>query len=518
VLAVAATVGASLGGAAAFDWNAAYQAASPGDTVQVPAGSYGDVVISGQKPGAACRWGGPYLHGSTSDGVAVEPQNLSGCVHFVPAPGAAVAITNLTIHASAVDVNGFSIGGARDGSTGSLDIQNANCTTAQYTDIVVRNTSAYWLFLKGASYTALVNDVFSPQQSSAHSRIAGCDQAGQHITHVLLDGTTIRDQLWEFAGQHVEGVQWTACDVCTVNGSRFLNLAQYDISFAFGSGGDNSGNHMLIQNSVFDGTCSHQNYPGGCHGPGSANQAINIGCPAGCSSKDWLFRNNSLPMDDNIGCDCSGSTGDLLVTGNIMGGPSPGYVCGVRQGQGFNYDTNVFGVGPSCGVNNVYGKTAAQVYTNAAAYDFTPPPDAPQVDLMPSGFPLVDIQGAARPAGSAGDAGAYEAGGASPPPAPPPPPPPPPAPQPPPLPPPTPLPPAITSVVLNTCAKSTVTMTWAAVPGAAKYLLFLDAKQVSSTKTATTARFGVPCGTHTLGVSWQDAAGTSSPIAARQAP
>lgn len=389
-----------------------------------------------------CRWGGPFMTGNATagnSGISVEPKDLSGCIEFVPLNAGQVNIDNLVVNTPYTYVEGMHIGnpagGAHTSDFGAVEAENepshvsgTTCDNATFTDMILRDSTAYGMFLQGVEHWYDIHNTYDTGYSDAHSHIYGCStNTGYGNNHIMIDGTTMKNQLWDSNGQHVEGVQWTGCETCTLQNSTFLNEGEYDISFAFGGATDNSGNHMLIQNNVFDDMCSHQ-FQGvgtdttGCNGPGSGNNMINIGCPGGCSAQHWLFRFNSFYSDlpggatDNwYGCDCAGgTTSDLLSEGNIGSGMGNGFRCGVRQGQGFTFDHEVYTVNPTCGTNNSYNNTAAAEYTNETNYDFTTKScsTSPQVNFVPTsvtgGVPSTDINGNPRPAGTNADAGAYE--------------------------------------------------------------------------------------------------------------
>jgi hypothetical protein len=415
--------------AVAFDLAAAYTAAAPGSTITVPAGSYGDVTLAGTKPAATCRRAADWQDGTST------PQDLSGCIHIVPDSPGSVTINDLNIQGPLVWLDGINLSSAK--GLGALTVRAANgaCPSPNpIHDIIVQNMTAVSFLTKGMSYVSFVSDTFNHinEGTSDYSNTIGfCPSPIPYQSnHVLFDKDLIENVQWTTSGEHIEGVHiWSANDM-TIQNTKFLNNAQFDISW---QGDSDQIVHVLMQNDVFDETCSHQYYggTGGCNATAPGGNATNgghivvIGQTAGFTEDYFLIRYNAMPADDFVQLIPSGNPVVSIVEyGNIIG-TMPSFPCSGQLSEGVVIHDNVFQNGSSCGTaaTSVAGSTS--VYVNAGGYDYSEKATSPSVGVVPAAVarPLTDLTGAARGT-AATDAGAYVLNGNPNPPPPPTPPPP----------------------------------------------------------------------------------------------
>ena len=278
-----------------------------------------------------CRWGATFQDGTVA-------QNLTGCIHFVPDATKTVTLKNVSINAPYVYLDGFTLAGTR-GTDGEIVIQNqpggGPCLVPNiYTDIIVRNVNAYNFFIKGAAYLSFVNDVFDSQFSLANT-VHECAQSPHpyDTNHILFDRVTVKNVYWDGAGQHVEGIHWWNGDQVLITNSKFLNDAQFDINF---DGDRGNLTHITVQNSIFDRTCSHQTFVGGCQA------AQNNGLQAlAMNNRDLryqtsnnIFAYNSFPLTDWPIFSSAGNMSNIRVFGSITEGPQDQYQCNLMTSIG----------------------------------------------------------------------------------------------------------------------------------------------------------------------------------------
>ncbi len=191
----------------------AFRAASPGDVIEVQAGSYGsqDIpVVSGR--------GGP----------AVEVR---------PAAGAAVTFDGLDIAGSYVTVRGIRTGDV-DIEAGSTVVQNVTVVGGRGNRLFINN--ARHVTIRGGSYGGVTN--FAPVQ-------IGSDPSSQHIT---FDGVDFHDAVATDPNAHLECVWAGDVQHFTVRNSLFRNCAYFGlfITHLYGT----EPRDVLIENNVFERT------------------------------------------------------------------------------------------------------------------------------------------------------------------------------------------------------------------------------------------------------------------------
>ena len=301
----------------------AYQVASPGSTVVVTCPgsscSYPDQTIasSSAKPlKYRCRWGAAFQDGTVA-------QDLSGCIHFQPDQGKTVTVSNVSINAPYVYLDGFTLAGAR-GNDGEVIVQNqpagGPCLVPNsYTDIIVRNVNAYNFFIKGTAYLSFVDDVFDGQYALSNT-VTQCGQSPQpyDTNHVLFDGVTVKNVYWDAAGEHVEGIHWWDGDQVLITNSRFLNDAQFDINF---DGDRGNLTHITVQNTIFDDTCSHQNFAGGCQRQQRPARPVDEQPRHPLPNRAQRVRLQLVPARRLASFASAGNISDIRVYGSVMEGP-----------------------------------------------------------------------------------------------------------------------------------------------------------------------------------------------------
>jgi len=407
--------------------DAAYQAASPGDIVKIESGTYPDqtILAAHAKPlVSTCRWGGPFLTGSTTQGTTNEAQNLSGCIQFAPDMNATISLSNLDIQVPYVYLNGLTLTGAHDGTHGRIEFtdKSATCSTGAWTDFIVRNVIAQGFDLKGASHVYFINTTYD-NQSNTPSTIEGCNQfnggtVGQY-NHMMLDGMLLKNNYYS-TPTHTEGIHWYGGDFVTVRNSIFLNNALNNISQASEAESVIQTNHWLVENNIFDATCSHQfwaqgctsgiNSPGGAAGPpiqlessGSVLARFNTFWDSGPTNTDFIHM-----------CDVRSRTPcpDMRSTGNLMG-PMQSFQC-TNVFSATIYEYNIFTMLPGtstggCGANSII-PTVEQLKDNPNFNYALNNCSVASVNAIPTsvagGIPSTDILG--NPRSGNADAGAFD--------------------------------------------------------------------------------------------------------------
>ncbi len=240
----------------------AYSVAAPGDTVSVGGGTYPTQTISyrlAKRQTAVCRWSETFGDGTST------AKDLSGCVKFVPAPGSRPVVAgNIVLGVPYVMIDGIaSVAPPKDANAiwiGWTSIQGGSCNDYDVHDVIVRNSGANFLFVNGVRYTYVVGSDFGPVDAIS-SVVGGCapgDGTNTNTTHIALDGNTFHDLIQTSGEQHLECIHWYDGSNAVIRNNKFLNCAQQDISFA-GLFVTNPGySNLLIENNVFDRTCSHQ--------------------------------------------------------------------------------------------------------------------------------------------------------------------------------------------------------------------------------------------------------------------
>ncbi|HEY1355695.1 MAG TPA: choice-of-anchor Q domain-containing protein [Solirubrobacterales bacterium] len=352
----------------------AYQVASPGDVVQLAAGSYGNQTIQRDA-------------GLTS----------SEDVVFRPASGASVTLGSVTVYGSHVTLEGM----------------NATDLTARVTDpykfavsdITFRNMDARNFMVMSASDVRVLggdygpaSDCGGPYGGSNNSIRRFAENGAPNPTNILIEGVRIHDiTSYNLTQCHMEGLAIFAGNGVTVRNSKFWGNSVYDVFLQSNSG---PVSNLLIENNWLASPVGQ-----GGSGSGSSTLAFSGGSSDFANS---TVRHNSfngyVSFDDN---GVNPAYSNFKAVGNI-GQPMYGS-CSLK---GVVYRYNLW-KGMACGTGDV-NLSGAYPYANAvsgAAMDYHLTGGAAR-DLVPASESnlATDIDGQPRPQGPRLDAGSDEIG------------------------------------------------------------------------------------------------------------
>jgi|GEM_PF-2018935 len=351
--------------------NRAYKLAQPGNTVEMAAGTYGDTSLS-------------------LDSTKTSTQD----VLFRPAAGATVTIApELHVYARHLELRG-------------LHLASKLWIESSAVDVTMRNDSLknFDLYSNGTQSSREISFIGGSVGPSAdeNSRIASNGTSTSASPEdILIEGVDFHDfTLSPGSGAHVECLQVWAVNGLTIRNSSFRNCEVFDIFLQKLPGGAAATpSNILIENNFFD--CCRSGY-----------YSIRFGDHAGTSWKNVTIRNNSLNKEINP--DPSVPYSNVKILSNV--GPAVKFWSGSTgnlepKPAGIEVDHNVWYSGSKVGPND---KVAPSGFLNPAALDFHLKAGAAAIDAGdPVNFPARDIDGDARPAGAAPDAGADETGGSA---------------------------------------------------------------------------------------------------------
>jgi Bacterial TSP3 repeat len=354
--------------------NRAYKLAQPGQIVEVGSGTYSDTSLS--------------LDSSKTSAADVI---------FRPAAGAIVTISpQLHVHARHLELRGLRFSSKLwiESSAADVTIRNS----------ALKNFDLYSSGTQSSEDISFIGGSIGPSPDE-NSRIASNGTStSASPKNILIDGVDFHDfTVSPGSGAHVECLQVWAVDGLTIRNSTFRNCEVFDIFLQKLPGGAAATpSNILIENNFFD--CCRSGY-----------YSIRMADHAGTSWKNVTIRNNSL--NKAINPDPAVPYSNVKIVGNV--GPSLALWAGstgstMPKPAGLTVDYNVWYAGSKIGAND---KVAPSGFRNAAALDFHLNAGAAAIDGGdPTNSPATDIDGDARPAGNAPDAGADETGGAAPPP------------------------------------------------------------------------------------------------------
>lgn len=338
-------------------FNRAVTLASPGQVVEVAAGSYPAQTISAVKAGPAP--------------VVVQP-----------APGAAVTVASLVVSGAYVELRSMTL------TSGYSVPQGARFAT-------LRDIHSPHGFVVGDD-TTVVGGEIGPIDSCTTGTEDGLDiwqKNSVASSRVTIDGVYIHDVSdhdnscagFANAGVHDDCVQILAGHYTTIRNSTFYNCPTSNV---IARPYLDTLDHLTIENNVLN----PERRPGASLSIGSTGDT--------CASV--VIQYNTLIGGSGI-FNCSTT---MQVRGNIFPFVAGG-LCNYQQTPQYSY--NVWETGPACGVN---GRVCTPVFVNAAALDFhLAPTDTCAKDHGdPTAYPATDIDGQARPLGAAPDVGADESG------------------------------------------------------------------------------------------------------------
>ena len=324
-----------------------FRAAAPGAVVEMAAGLYpGQQII----PNAAKA-------GSTP-------------VQFRPAPGANVELESLDVFGDHVDIGG-------------ITIERDFYVKCGADDVTFRNSKASLFFIRAATNIQIIDTEFGP--SSDISQIGHTAECQTSPDQILMDRVYMHDYV--NSATHMECLTVQAANNLTIRNSRFTRCQDFDIFFKHRSPVLASTN-ITLENNWFD-----VPWPTG-------SSSISFSLPDGGGSfSNLLIRNNSFaggllmkPDADfrnarviaNVGISFDGPCGDVTTAYNVWSEDA--------------------GCSPT-------DRQAPTGYVNQSGFDFHLRPGAAAIDRGdPTSYPATDIDGQARPRGSAPDAGADETG------------------------------------------------------------------------------------------------------------
>ncbi|MDA0182419.1 LamG domain-containing protein [Solirubrobacter phytolaccae] len=342
-------------------FSAAYAAASPGDVVEVAAGSYGF-----QSTPEGTRSGPPVVFRESGGDVEVSALDAGG---------------------DWTTFQGFEIttGGVGVVST----IANNKAIGNRFED--VRMVGG--LYLQNTDQTAIIGGEICCRADTKVINMAGQiggDPANTANTDVLIDGTDIHTATRTSGSVHTECAFLIAVQGMTIRNTHWWNCAVYN--FGIGKiGSDLCPSDILIENSVFE--ASDDITVGG-------KQGYYAGYVQSCGV-DVQFRNNAF--EQGLELDPTASP-EPLVTGNLL---YQGFNCNDAT---FVHNTMVRGGGACSGGDdhdNVSIASLADQWIDPANDDYRLKPTSPAIDAAdPSDAPALDKDGRVRDA--LPDAGPYE--------------------------------------------------------------------------------------------------------------
>ena len=319
----------------------AYQAAAPGQSIEVAGGSYPTQTV-------------PYVasHGAGADVVVRS------------AAGATPSFNQLNIAGTHVDIGGI--------ATGFVDIKPGNGGAPA--DVTVRNGRGNGLFVGGG--TQRIRIIGGSYGGGAPNQTPVKVQGSPAPTDVTFDGVLFHDAVRTQEGAHLECLYAADVQRFTVRNSAFRNCAIMNLFLTKLSGVDPNG--VTVENTFFDRTGSH----GGDLSKGY--YALQIG-GAISSLPGLVLRNNSF----NQPIWFEAPTPGARIVNNV------GELSNCPKGATFSH--NVWS-GVRCGASD---KQAPTGFADPANYDLHLKPGAAAINAGdPSDAPATDIDGGARPPGA----------------------------------------------------------------------------------------------------------------------
>jgi hypothetical protein len=339
--------------------NRGYQAAAPGDVVEVADGRYGPQRIQPSSKGQPA--------------VAIQP-----------AAGARPALDDLEIAASHVRVLG---------PFETRELETANTRGAKATDVLVQdievdaqgssNTPAWIAAVDGVTWRRV--EVHNAHDANALLFIDGSYPSNGSVKNLTIEDSSFHDvTVPSGSGTHSQCIYVAGTQGTTIRRSRFYNCAIFDI---FQSGDNDPTTDMLIENNVFE---APRLQGGGCCAYFTVRFAWGV-------PERVTVRNNSSEhqIDFRLGAV------DSRVVGNTI-------QSGIACASGVRFSHNVVTKTRPCSPTD---KSVSRIgYRDPANHDFELVSGSPAIDAGdPNDHPPTDIRGLGRH--GAPDAGAHEFGG-----------------------------------------------------------------------------------------------------------
>lgn len=339
----------------------AYQAAAPGDTVEVAAGSYGQQTI--------------------------PPRAIAApAVTFQPALGANVVLAGLQVNADNVTVKNMDAGdGANVGTSDSTDPKENVTFVDLVADINYLNGARDFLWKGGA---------IGPKHDKQVVFIGG-----QPTSHrVTYDGVRVHDATRSNTNVHTECMFAMGVQGLTVKNSHFENCSTFDL-YVGKIGSDPNPRDIVLENTVFEPT----------HDVALNSSAFYSIIFDKAQTTNVLLRNNTILQAITWNPTAGSTTTNALMVGNIYAGS---WNCGDGPTYRYTVMNNAANGGPNtaCGTNGKLVNGITTMMVNPAANDFHLKAGAAAIDAAdPADFPATDAEGKSRV--GAPDAGAFEFGG-----------------------------------------------------------------------------------------------------------
>jgi hypothetical protein len=326
-------------------WNRAYNAAKPGQVVEIGAGNYP-------------------LQEIKSDFT----KTAAADVVFRPAAGAPVSVSGLDVSGSHLTFESFTVEGDWATHNETSDVTFHNLTV--HGGIFISSSSG--ISVIGGSVGGIKD--YKPQ--------FGAWPPGTHSTNILVDGVTFHDVNRTDPSIHVECLLVGGGDGITIRNSRFQNCDVFDLSL-----GEMNGSGPLTNVTI------ENNFFGGANGYFSVQFNTNSS-----SLTNVLVRNNSSTQEMYLGNDIPTLT-NVRAVGNVA--PLHQYSCDKRIAYAYNVWQ-----GARCGRTDA---NAPARFRSPATGDLHLLAKARAIGHGdPHSFPRRDIDGQLRPQGKRVDAGADE--------------------------------------------------------------------------------------------------------------
>jgi hypothetical protein len=322
----------------------AYEAASPGDVVEVAGGSY------------------------DAQNIDAAPKPSGPAVVFRPAAGAGVTVRLINvIRASNIEFQDMTVAE-----------ETYNRQAAQ--GITYRRVKMHVFFIRGADHISYIDSEVGPNSAGFEvmNWVTAPSGADDPATDILFDGVRIHDFKKYSAGAHIDCIGIDDVDGLVIRNSRLWNCEHFSIIFGNDSETNRAARNVLLENNFFD--CCFSGYYslgfGGLDGP------VTVRFNSMTEGVGWLNAANLVP------------DGLVAMDSNVIADNQP---ANCSRGT---WRYNVVATGSACG-----GKSAATGFAQPPA-DLHLRPGAAAIRAgNPSSHPATDIDGHRRP-DNAPDAGA----------------------------------------------------------------------------------------------------------------